>query len=332
MSGALRGPDVSQWQGTVDWKAVAKWAAFGWTKATDGTGFVNPTFAENWNGMRSAGLTVRGAYHFAEPGDARAQGRFFAETVEHHGGFGPGTLAALDAEVPLRQGAVGFLADFSAGVRDVVDLPDSRIVVYSDAGWFDSTDLAAHLGEHPLWVAEYSGQLILPRGARTWAFWQHSQTAHQAGVHGESDSNVFNGSPSSLKKLAGYPSTLKKTIAKVGGGLLVGVGVGAGLHHGTTTTTTTCPAKVVAPVKVPPAAHPPLSVHGLGPFPLPAHEVFDQVVNNHGPDVVKIQQALKVKADGTYGPATAAAVAKFQRQLHLNADGDVYAATWRALP
>ena len=40
MSGALRGPDVSQWQGIVDWKAVAKWAAFGWTKATDGTGFV----------------------------------------------------------------------------------------------------------------------------------------------------------------------------------------------------------------------------------------------------------------------------------------------------
>ncbi len=54
------GPDVSDYQGTVDWSAVkAAGASFAFTKATEGVTFTCQTFAPNWQGMRDVGIGLR---------------------------------------------------------------------------------------------------------------------------------------------------------------------------------------------------------------------------------------------------------------------------------
>ena len=52
----------------------------------------------------------------------------------------------------------------------------------------------------------------------------------------------------------------------------------------------------------------------------------------HGPAVQTIQQALKVPADGDFGPKTAAALKTWQTKHKVKPTGVVDAATWKALP
>lgn len=47
-----------------------------------------------------------------------------------------------------------------------------------------------------------------------------------------------------------------------------------------------------------------------------------------GPDVVKLQKALKIKADGSFGPATKRAVIRFQLNHNITPDGIVGNETW----
>lgn len=50
-----------------------------------------------------------------------------------------------------------------------------------------------------------------------------------------------------------------------------------------------------------------------------------------GPDVVRLQTALGIRADGIFGPKTRAAVIAFQRRRELLPDGVVSRMTWAAL-
>jgi peptidoglycan hydrolase-like protein with peptidoglycan-binding domain len=50
-----------------------------------------------------------------------------------------------------------------------------------------------------------------------------------------------------------------------------------------------------------------------------------------GAGVVALQKALRITADGAFGPKTAAAVTAFNKAHGLRADGVVRPATWSAL-
>lgn len=80
------GMDVSSHQGAVNWAtAWANGAKFAYVKATEGTAFVNPDFAAQYDGSYQAGL-IRGAYHFALPdvSSGAAQASYF---VANGGGW-----------------------------------------------------------------------------------------------------------------------------------------------------------------------------------------------------------------------------------------------------
>jgi GH25 family lysozyme M1 (1,4-beta-N-acetylmuramidase) len=78
---------------------VAYDLSFGFVKATESTNFTDDRFDDNWPAIRAAGL-VRGAYHFARPGDssANAQADYFVNFVNAHGGFDGTDLPILDFE------------------------------------------------------------------------------------------------------------------------------------------------------------------------------------------------------------------------------------------
>lgn len=83
MTTLLTGIDVSAYQPHIDWRAVAAGGdSFAFVKATEGASYVSPTFREQRDGAKAAGLLV-GAYHFArwERDDPEAQAEHFARTI-----------------------------------------------------------------------------------------------------------------------------------------------------------------------------------------------------------------------------------------------------------
>ena len=199
------GIDVASYQGYPDWYAVAaSGVEFAFTKATEDTGYVNPTFGHNWTGIKAAGL-VRGVYHFARPGvrDAQAEADYCLDVVDSFGGFEPGDLFALDLESgsgDLGQWTLDFLrhAELRCGFRPLV---------YTGAWFSEPHNLGAYpeIGEYGLWLAAYQAEMPAPPAP--WgsvAFWQYSSSGRVPGIVGDVDMNVFNG-PSDRIVLYGKP-------------------------------------------------------------------------------------------------------------------------------
>ena len=60
----IHGIDVSKYQGTIDWGAVAgSGVKFVWIKATEGGDHLDERFQANWQGAKEAGIP-HGANHF----------------------------------------------------------------------------------------------------------------------------------------------------------------------------------------------------------------------------------------------------------------------------
>jgi GH25 family lysozyme M1 (1,4-beta-N-acetylmuramidase) len=207
-AGGTRGVDVSAHQRDVDWAAVvAGGARFAYVKATEGTTYRNPFFAQQYNGSSRSGL-VRGAYHFALPdrSDGVAQANFF---VDHGGGWSPDgrTLPpALDMEynpygdacyrMPPRA-----LVDWMRAFSERVRVRTGRYpVIYTSARWWarctgDDRGLGA---TDPLWVPRYGPRIgPLPAGWLVHRIWQYADAGPLPG-----NQNYFNGDQRQLRAFA----------------------------------------------------------------------------------------------------------------------------------
>lgn len=204
------GPDVSDWQGSVDWGAVrASGRLFGFAKATEGTGYVADTLARNRAGMAQAGLVLRGLYHFARPdrNHPEAEADHFLAVV---GELAPGEVAVLDLESGnIGQAETGAWA--LRWLRAVEDFTGRTPWLYSYAPFLAAIDTSA-LTRYPLWIAGYGrndGQVpskaYRPSTDR-WAqavLWQYTSAGAVPGIGGQADDNVFEGTEAELVALAG---------------------------------------------------------------------------------------------------------------------------------
>jgi len=205
---AVLGLDVSDHQHRIDWSAVrSDGAQFAYVKATEGTGYVNPDFASQYDGSYGAGL-IRGAYHFALPdhSSGAAQARYF---VANGGGWsadGRTLPGALDIEGnPYgakcyrlgRRAMVSWIAGFDHTYHA---LTSRWPVIYTTTGWW-ATCTGGHRGfasKDPLWLASSAGALgALPAG---WGFYTFAQYADAGTFPGDQD--IFNGPRGGLLRLA----------------------------------------------------------------------------------------------------------------------------------
>ena len=192
-----RGIDVSSHQGHVDWPAVAgSGPAFAFVKATGGTSYRNPYYADQLVGARAAGLVV-GSYHYAfessldpYPGAGpEAEAEAFVAAVSALG-IEAGDMLALDVEEGPPGTDVGAWAlRFLAGVEQLVGF---RPLVYTGAWFSDPHGFAAHpeLARYGLWLAAYQERLpAAPAPWRSVAFWQFTADGAVPGVSGPADLN-----------------------------------------------------------------------------------------------------------------------------------------------
>ena len=202
------GVDVSNYQGTVDWPALAEQGVdFAFLKATEGSSLVDKRFSANWENARSAGV-LAGAYHFLSydsPGETQADN--FIATV-------PVTPGALPPVVDIE-----FYGDYiehpksAEEVRPILDALLVRLEAhYGQKPILYVTNesyrlyVAGRYGDYPLWCSFP----ILSPFWREWTFWQYSHHAILDGYDGAEryiDLNVFRGGLDELRAMTrpAYP-------------------------------------------------------------------------------------------------------------------------------
>jgi lysozyme len=200
---AIKGIDVSQWDGTIDWKMVASAGKkFAFVKATESTSFIDPKFATNRAGARTAGI-VTGAYHYgrpgATPGDAAAEANWL---INHISPIKSDDLKpVLDLEVTgglstaaLQQWALDWL-------NEVYRLTGRRGTIFTTNSFWKNkmgnTQAIAQAG-YALWIS-YGGSNSSPNvpagnwGGNGWSFWKYDNCGSVRGISGCVDLDKING-------------------------------------------------------------------------------------------------------------------------------------------
>ncbi|OON81194.1 lysozyme [Streptomyces tsukubensis] len=202
------GVDVSSHQGSVNWATLwssgVKWA---YTKATEGTYYTNPSFAQQYNGSYNVGM-IRGAYHFATPDttSGATQANYF---VDHGGGWskdGKTLPGALDIEWnpygaqcygKSASAMVSWIADF---LKTYKSRTGRDAVIYTATSWWSACtgNSAAFSATNPLWIARYNTTPgTLPAGWGFHTMWQYTSSGPTVGDH-----DKFNGALDRVKALA----------------------------------------------------------------------------------------------------------------------------------
>ncbi len=194
------GIDVSRYQGTVSWKAVADAGfRFAVVRATIWNVKVDEMFEINWTGAHNAGLLVS-AYHVFKPDvPAAAQIDYFALALTGHKLDLPPVLdIELDNQLTSQQ--------ITQSVRDCLHLSEQRFgrkpIVYTGKWFWDSRVMPSdEWGQYDLWAASYgTSNAVLPAGWTDWRIWQYTSTGYAPGIANYVDMNWFNGTYDDLLK------------------------------------------------------------------------------------------------------------------------------------
>lgn len=217
----IQGIDVSHHQGSVDFaKVAASGMRFAIVKATEGVGYVDPRFRENWAKLVDLGheTIYRGAYHYARPSsgggpsDGENEARDFCAALKAAGDYGVGALPpALDFEEYSESDSKDNVPWIQSFVRVVQQELGRAPMIYTGANvWRYEVGNSTAFVDLPLWQVYYSQSATQPPTMPwpAWTFWQWSGGGSYAyygpvpGVPSTCDVNRFNGDEAALASLA----------------------------------------------------------------------------------------------------------------------------------
>ncbi|MDB6112251.1 MAG: hypothetical protein JWR69_4001 [Pedosphaera sp.] len=213
------GIDVSSYQGgSINWTSVkGSGVAFAWAKATEGTGFLDVDFNINEVNAKAAGVLI-GAYHYARydvnTGTAGATSEanyFWSQSKNYLKGGGGYLMPMLDVEqapgaaytkTTLSQWVNQWCTTLSNNAAAVgIKLKPCIYASSSFAGtWLDST-VTKWNSDIAQWnYSQASAQTGAPGYSpwSTWTFWQYTDTGSVAGISGNVDGDIFNGTLAQL--------------------------------------------------------------------------------------------------------------------------------------
>lgn len=195
----LRGIDVSSYQGEVDWRQVrAAGVVFAFARFSDGLEVIDERFAENFAGMKRAGV-YRGAYQvFRASADPLAQADLFLQALRRAGR--PDLPLVADVETDDGMEPEEVQAHLALWLRRIESRTRRRPIVYTSPSM--SEVLGTALGTYHLWIAHYEVDCPrVPGGWQAWRFWQHSSSGVVPGISGPVDLDAFAGTKVELRRL-----------------------------------------------------------------------------------------------------------------------------------
>lgn len=138
------GIDISSYQSGLN--VAGLWADFVIVKATEDDDYVNPYMVSQANATLGASKRL-GFYHFARPGDAAAQARYFVSAV---GSLRGKATLWLDWEANAVAQGPGWAKTFLDTVRS---LTGSTPGIYMNGSALNGYDWSAVASQYPLWYA-----------------------------------------------------------------------------------------------------------------------------------------------------------------------------------
>jgi len=146
------GIDVSSYQRTMDWlKARTTGAKFAFVKATEGSTWVDPTFAFNWSELRRLGIP-HGAYHYFRPKEnALLQAQEFVDIVDPQGG----ERLVLDVENSGGLDRNTLTKCVLTALETIKGLTGRYPIMYSRASWLNANLNVSELPKLDYWLAQY---------------------------------------------------------------------------------------------------------------------------------------------------------------------------------
>jgi lysozyme len=177
------GVDVSHYQGDIDWEQVKdSGISFAFMKATEGTTFIDDTFAPNLQNARAVGIKV-GAYHFMRATtttEARQEADYFISQIHANGGFEQLDLPpVLDVEIATANTKQQITAIVRAWVERVNNLTSRQPLIYTYPYFADQPKDRA--------------------GWTHWTFLQFSDKGQVAGIQGNVDMDEYEGTVEDLE-------------------------------------------------------------------------------------------------------------------------------------
>lgn len=209
-SAAMNGVDVSSWQTGIDVSDMQM--DFVITKATEGTGYINPDCDRVYQDAKRSGKAL-GVYHFARTGDALSQAEYFVDNVR---GYIGEAVLVLDYEGDAANQGVGWAKEWldavynMTGVKPVIYMSNSVIHKYDWA--------SVQSAGYGLWNARYyygyqtiHGFLSNPPNPGSVSPWdengmiyQYTSSGRLNGWGGNLDLNIYYGDRTDWNNLAGH--------------------------------------------------------------------------------------------------------------------------------
>jgi GH25 family lysozyme M1 (1,4-beta-N-acetylmuramidase) len=187
---------------------------FALIKATEGEGYADPTFNDDWSGAKLSGL-LRGAYCFFHPKqDPKKQADFFLSAVKAQNDNGE-LPPIIDLEVNDGLTRDKIIPKVKAWLDEVEQAVGRKPMIYSGVSFLE-TNLSelgggppAWAKDYPFWLSWYPTQYVdgmaplMPRGWFTWNFWQYTESGRLNGINTKVNLDVFNGTLEQLYAFAG---------------------------------------------------------------------------------------------------------------------------------
>lgn len=197
----IRGIDISNHQGEIDWKKVPKnKIQFVYIKATEGGDWKDKAFLRNWEQANQLGIRV-GAYHFftlCRSGKEQAS-NFISLVPKDPESLPP--VADLEfvgncKERPPIQDIKKEIQDFLTALENHYGKRPILYLTYEFIDLYLKDDFL----EYSVWIRDIFGH---PSSSfkRNWIIWQYHSRARLDGIEGPVDLNVLKGDDLFLKEL-----------------------------------------------------------------------------------------------------------------------------------
>jgi MYXO-CTERM domain-containing protein len=238
------GIDIASYQhpggAAIDWAQVAAARRFVIIKATEGTGYTNPYYADDAVQARAAGMYV-GAYHwlhFTTSGSAQAD--YFLDAIG--GSVPPGDLPPmLDVEEPNDSATpaerVAHMQDWLERVEIVTG---RKPMIYSGSWYWDGyLDSPQGYNDYPFcWAAYVDGCPLVPDYFPQLTMWQYlGGEGSTPGIDAACDQDMFYGTEAELAAFAAGGADYRGTSLGIDGQSYPIVADGAvDVHQGETVT------------------------------------------------------------------------------------------------
>lgn len=184
-SGTIKGIDVSQWQGTIDWQAVKNdGIQFAFVRVGHGTHTLDTYYQQNMENANAAGIKVGVYFYSTAQTEAQAveDAQFVIRSMKGYLVSYPVVIDLEDAsQTNLSRQQIGRIA---RAYCDEIRAAGYTPMVYCNENWYRNMIDVSQLTDVEMWVAAWGNTYSadIPRDV-----WQCCSTGRVAGINGNVD-------------------------------------------------------------------------------------------------------------------------------------------------